>query len=301
MTECERIIKQGILPESFFLPETICDFYVDEKRKKIWAVELDLLLQFDRVCKKYGLKYFLIGGSLLGAIRHGGFIPWDDDIDVGMLREDYDRFIELNDEFKNQYFLQTPYTDPEYAYSYAKLRNTNTTCINKMFMYQNYKMGIFIDIFPYENWDAENGEETYNQIHKLAIENSTYMRLKNPHLDKVNQERVNQWCGMNPLDVYERIQTLASKYKNVETKYVSKVVFTFFYGQETYPKEYFDKIKLVPFEGFNIPIPVEYDKILTKFFGNYMEFPPIEKRDGGHGGAVFDADIAYKDYLKKNR
>lgn len=86
MTECERIIKEGILPESFFEPETICDFYVDETRKKIWAVLLDLLIKFDKVCKKHGLKYYLAYGSLIGAVRHQGFIPWDDDIDICMNR-----------------------------------------------------------------------------------------------------------------------------------------------------------------------------------------------------------------------
>ena len=301
MTECERIIEAGIVPESFLLPETRCDFFVDEQRKKIWAVELDLLLQFDVICKKYGLKYFLIGGSLLGAIRHGGFIPWDDDIDVGMLRDDYDRFLELNNEFEEPYFLQTPHTDPEYAYSYAKLRNTNTTCISKMFMYQDFNHGIFLDIFPYENWMEINGEEIFNKIHTLAIENSTYMRMKNPHLDKINRDRVKQWCGRNPVDVYDEIQSFASTYKNVNTEYVSKVVYTFFYGQETYPRFFFDKLEYVAFEGFNVPIPSEYDKILTIFFGDYMTLPPVEKRDGGHGGAIFDADIAYKEYLIKER
>lgn len=301
MTECERIIKEGVIPETFLLPETRCDFFVDEQRKKIWAVELDLLLQFDVICKKYGLKYFLIGGSLLGAIRHGGFIPWDDDIDVGMFREDYDKFIELKEEFKAPYFLQTPHTDPEYAYSYAKLRNTNTTCVSKMFMYQDFNHGIFLDIFPFENWIEANGEELFNRIHQLAIENSTYMRLKNPHLDRLNKDRVQQWCGRNPIDVYDEMQSLASTYKNVKTEYVSKLVYTYFYGQETYPRILFDKLENVSFEGFNIPIPSEYDKILTKFFGDYMSLPPVDKRDGGHGGAVFIPDLPYKDYLNKMR
>ncbi len=92
MTECERIIEQGILPKSFFEQEERCDFLVTEKRKKIWAVLLDLLIKFDFVCKKYSLTYFLADGTLLGAARHQGFIPWDDDIDVSMPREDYEKF-----------------------------------------------------------------------------------------------------------------------------------------------------------------------------------------------------------------
>lgn len=300
MTECERIIKEGILPETFFKPETICDFYVDETRKKIWAIELDLLLQFDNICQKYGLKYFLIGGSLLGAIRHNGFIPWDDDIDVGMPRSDYDIFVSLCHEFKEPYFLQTPHTDPEYAYSYAKLRNSNTTYVSKMFMYQNFNHGIYLDIFPFEDWiDNGGGEERFNRIHQLSLENSTYMRLKNPHLDKANQERVQHWCGRNPIDVYDEIQRLASEYKGMSTEKVCKVVFTFFYGQELYPREYFDEIVRVNFEGFNIPIPINYDKILTQFYGDYMSLPPAEKRDGGHGGAIFNADIPYKVFLDR--
>ena len=82
MTESERIIKEGILPETFFEPESRCEFYVDETRKKIWAIELDLYLELMRVCKKYDLTIWADGGTLLGAVRHNGFIPWDDDMDL---------------------------------------------------------------------------------------------------------------------------------------------------------------------------------------------------------------------------
>lgn len=93
MTECERIIKEGILPASFFEEETICDFLVTKERKKIWAVLLDMLIQVDRICRKHNLKYFMAFGSLLGVVRHNGFIPWDDDIDICMPRDDYEKFI----------------------------------------------------------------------------------------------------------------------------------------------------------------------------------------------------------------
>ena len=99
MTECERIIKEGILPESFFKPETICDFYVDEGRKKLWAILIDLLVQFDRVCRNHNLKYWVSFGGLLGIVRHNGFIPWDDDLDVCMPRADYEILMSLKKNF----------------------------------------------------------------------------------------------------------------------------------------------------------------------------------------------------------
>ena len=100
MTEIERLIEKGVFKESFFEEEYKCDFKVDVVRKKVWAIEIDLLLEFDRVCKKHGLKYFLAFGSLLGAIRHQGFIPWDDDMDVVMPRDDYQKLWLYAEDFK---------------------------------------------------------------------------------------------------------------------------------------------------------------------------------------------------------
>ena len=130
MIEIERLISKGVINESFLREETVCDFFVDEKRKKLWAVLLDMLIEFDKICSKYGLKYFMIYGSLLGTIRHHGFIPWDDDIDVAMPRKDYEVFIQLGKEFKHPLFLQTPYTDRGYFYTPARIRNSNTTGIS---------------------------------------------------------------------------------------------------------------------------------------------------------------------------
>ena len=111
MTECERLVAAGVFSPDFFREETRCDFLVTTERKKIWAVELDLLMQFDRVCRKHGLRYFMFVGSLLGAIRHRGFVPWDDDIDLVLPRDDYETMLKLGDEFPAPYFLQSPWTD----------------------------------------------------------------------------------------------------------------------------------------------------------------------------------------------
>ena len=110
MTEIERIIKSGLIDENYLKEEIKCGFRITTERKKLFAVMLDLLYTFDNVCKKHDLKYFFVYGSLIGAVRHNGFIPWDDDLDVAMPREDYEKFIKLSDEFNEPYFLQIPQT-----------------------------------------------------------------------------------------------------------------------------------------------------------------------------------------------
>lgn len=298
MTECERIIKEGILPESFFKPETRCDFYVDENRKKIWAVELDLLLKFDSVCKKHGLKYMLYGGSLLGVIRHKGFIPWDDDIDVCMFREDYEKFITLSDEFTNQYFLQTPYTDKDYFYTFAKLRNSNTTAISKMFAHRKFNQGIFLDIFPIDVGSLVGAQERYDRIKYLLLENSTYMRIGNPNLDEKNIERCKNWSRIDPLKAYEEIQAICMTFYGKETDYIASCSCCFLpWHKNFFNKADAEEIIYAQCESFQVPIPKGYHNLLSTQFGDYMQFPPIDKRDGGHNAAIFDPDKPYTEYL----
>ena len=115
------------LADDFFKEEVRNDYTVSPKMKKIWAVELDLLDQLDRVCQKYDIPWYLSGGSLLGAVRHHGYIPWDDDIDLMMYRKDFDRLCEVaEDEFAEPYFFQTEETDPGAMRGHAQLRNSST-------------------------------------------------------------------------------------------------------------------------------------------------------------------------------
>ena len=137
------------LPNGYLEPEFREGFFVDAKRKKIWAVELDLLSQFTRVCEKYNLSYYLDGGTLLGAVRHKGFIPWDDDVDVIMPREDYDKLFEVAEiEFKEPYFFQTPLTETNFFRGHAKLRNSSTTGYILDDRKKKINNGIWLDIFP---------------------------------------------------------------------------------------------------------------------------------------------------------
>ena len=184
MAEIERILEKGEIPVGFLEEEERNGFLVTRERKKLWIVILDLFLEFKRVCDKYGLRYYPCYGFLLGAVRHHGFIPWDDDLDVCMPRNDYERFLKLSYEFRNPYFLQIPETDPGYFYGMAKIRNSNTTAIIQMFHYQGFNHGVWFSVFPMDNWVLDGGETQFLQIKKHLTDCSTYMRKTNPYLSE---------------------------------------------------------------------------------------------------------------------
>lgn len=296
MTEAERIISQGILPKKFLEEEIRCDFTVSSTIKKIWAIELEMMFEFDRICKKNGLKYFLMYGTLLGAIRHKGFIPWDDDVDVGMPREDYEKLLTLKDEFKHPLFLQNHITDPEYCSSYTRIRNSNTTAISKMLKYQKMNHGIFLDVFPFDNTPGIETEDRHEPIDILNRENGTFMKLKNPELDEKNRLRVQNYSGRDPSDTLKEIDEIATRYNGTETEYVCSIVntmgkFDFFKRSDVYNTILWD------YEGFKFPIPTGYDAVLKEVFGDYMQMPPVEKRGIQHSHYIFDPDKPYQDYL----
>lgn len=120
--------------------------------RKLQMVELDILLELDKICRKNHIDYFLCGGTLLGAVRHGGFIPWDDDVDVGFFRNDYERFCQVFQEQSDssRYFLQTWKTDPHYYWNYGKIRRLGTEYVRAGQEHMKYKTGISIDIFLYD-------------------------------------------------------------------------------------------------------------------------------------------------------
>ena len=123
----------------------------NKKLRKVQMVEVEILDEIDRICKKNNIKYFLVGGTLLGAVRHGGFIPWDDDIDLGMLREDYEKFIDIcinSDELDKKYFMHSDETDSDYWLPFIKIRKNNTTFDEKVIKNCDTHKGIYVDIFP---------------------------------------------------------------------------------------------------------------------------------------------------------
>lgn len=280
--------------------EVICDYLVTEEMKKVWKVQLELLEKFIEVCDKHELDYSLTAGSLLGAVRHKGFIPWDDDIDVAMLRDDYNKLLKIADkEFKKPYFFQTPYNDNLFR-GHAQLRNSNTTGILEWELNQNknlmYNQGIFIDIFPIDN--VPNNKLLYEiQRKRVGLNNrilSSYYSSNKNFLFKTLPRPFIKLIGYKRL--YKHYEKVCSKYSYKKDGDVGCISFIYNLHGDHINKEYYNDLIDWKFEYLHVKIPREYDKILKKRYGNYMKF-----KKGGtlHGGILFEPDIPYKEYIKK--
>ena len=295
-TECYRIVEQGILPSSFFCEETISEFLVNEKRKKVWAVEVDLLLQLDTVCRKHNLQYSLAVGSLLGVIRHHGFIPWDDDIDVFMPRADYELLKKYKSEFNGPYFLQYPGNDNEYAFSFAKLRNCNTTGISWSFRYASFNQGICIDIFPLDNYSSYRLNKNLEKISNLVAECSALMRRGNPYPDANDQIKLCRFPVIRDVGtIVKELDCILRQHEHeISDRYVVWSVLVYSIEKLTFDKALYDDLIETDFYGHSVFIPRRYDEVLTISYGDYMKLPPVEERGKWHDKCVFDPDTPYK-------
>ena len=300
MNEVKRLLRKYDLSSDWLREETRCEFVVEPWRKALWLVELDMALELKRVCREHDLKMFLIGGSMIGAVRHQGYIPWDDDMDIGMFRADYETLLAHPEWFEEPYFLQTPDTDPGYFYSYAKLRNSRTTALTPRFGYQPINHGMLIDIFPLDPWVPQEGLPVYEKVMELNRDNSAYMRRSNPRLSPEDQKRADSWSGRDPYETYQEIQRLARSFEGRACDFVSHAVITVdAYHSNYFPMEDLAEIIEVPFEMFQLPIPAGYEDFLTREYGDYRQLPPVEKRNSGHLEFIFDAARGYEQVLQE--
>lgn len=298
------------LPNGFLDEEERSGYVVSHEMKKAWAVMLDLLAELDRVCKKHGIKYYAAGGTLLGAVRHKGFIPWDDDVDLVMFRQDYNRLMEIGPlEFRHPYFLQNKHTDPTACDLIAKLRNSETTSLFKAERKSvlPYNKGIFIDIFPSDNV-PDSFDERSDFFNRLEIKrkefidfgrrlgvfsasnNSLEMFFKNISyclLKNRRKKHIGRYIEL--IDEYE---ALCSEYNDEDTEFTASYVFG---PQEELlrPRRDFEKSLEVDFEFLKIPICADYHHYLTVAYGNYMEFV---KGTSWHSSIFFDSDKSYSEY-----
>jgi lipopolysaccharide cholinephosphotransferase len=257
-------------------------------------IELSLLKKLKKVCTENNIRYYLDGGTLLGAVRHKGFIPWDDDIDVFIPRNDYQRLISLfsENQVDSNIKLLSMYHTPDYYYLYAKLVDTRTKLIEKNVL-EISDLGVFIDIFPLDGFPDSDMETV--QIHKKVM---TLLNFRWKVTSKI-WYRSKYW----PITLLKRVYDLFIKrigFKKTNEK-IDSIITQYRFDESTYvgsfisgkgllsktPKSYFQNIEMRQFEDDTFTIPAAYHEYLTQIYGDYMELPPFNQRITHHKNIAF--------------
>ena len=267
---------------------------LDVNIRDVQKVQLEILIELDRICKKYNIKYQLFSGTLLGAVRHKGFIPWDDDIDVCLLREDYNKLLEICDsELDSKYFLQNYNTDKNCILQFSKLRKNNTIFRSESYKDSNIHQGIFIDIFPMDNIETNTmlgrlHPKLFNFMFIIttSMDKSKCYNAKTP-LRRFIRLGIHYISKILPKNSIDKLATkVACMFNSRDTKYIAHLTNGVSKGRiEKFIREkstFYDTIDW-EFEGHKFPIPRNYHEVLTKHYEDYMELPPMDKRYPHHG------------------
>lgn len=304
--DIQVISKRGRLLDKENLE--LLDYQFTDNTKAIQQVELELLKEFQRVCEENGLTYYAFYGTLIGAVRHKGFIPWDDDIDVVMFREDYNKLLEIaKGAFSSRFFLQTCENDKECFYgNYAKLRANWTSAIELVNWEKDCNQGIALDIIPLDDcYGTESENRTLQQ--KILL----YQRM----LFAKNYESETKLHDMDEAEfgMYKRMAAVFSKEElmeklnelfvsgNRECGMVTILSRYIFWKYIIYKKADFGKGKKIPFETIEINVPENCDKLLRGSIPNYMEYPDPEQRKAKHGNCLLSVKVSFEEYRRKFR
>lgn len=258
--------------------------------EQIKKIEINILEAFDSICRNNNIKYSLMGGTALGAIRHKGFIPWDDDIDVMMMRDDYNKIEKIfNKQYNNSNLkFLTCTTNNDFPYPYAKIVNTNTIAKEKgIKKIENY--GVFIDVFPVD------------KIPESSIKRGIFLKkikiLKKIYLIKLYETQISTNKArlllkkiisfiLKPIKlnkIVEKINKQSQKYNNSESDiYCNVYAETSLSKNIFYNRDFFENTHKIKFENIEAYIIDEYDKYLKDTYGKYMKLPDESKRVSGH-------------------
>ncbi|ETP72439.1 LPS biosynthesis protein [Lachnospiraceae bacterium JC7] len=260
-----------------------------EQFRKMQLTELDMLVEFDRVCRIHGINYVLFGGSLLGAVRHKGYIPWDDDADIGMLREDYEKFkAHMNEMNPDICYFQDHETDPEYRWGYGKLRRTNSVYIRVGQEHLKCKTGIFVDVFPMDDIPNSLIGQIVQDVHCCCLRKILWSEV-------AKKNTVGFWkvwytiLSIIPVSIpFRGYEYYAKKSRSDSPNRVRCISFpstgTLYkknpirqrYGM---PKSWFTDRAEYDFEGKKLYSSKDFDTVLKYIYGDYMKLPPENKRE----------------------
>lgn len=253
----------------------------DTELKQLQKIELEMLVELDRICRKYRIEYSLDGGTLLGAVRHKGFIPWDDDADVIMLRREYMKFRKAckKELDRTRFFLQDYQSDPEYRWGYAKLRRNNTKFVR--LGQEGLKLqGVFMDILVADNVPDGYASRRLHHFLCFLIRKALYSEV-GKYLEKnIFLRNIYRILSRIPRNWIFRVRNrLAVRTNRRRTELISH--YTLEYPKQCrygLPRECFDEMMEMEFEGKTFYGFRNYHRYLSMYYGDYMTLPPEEKQ-----------------------
>ena len=258
-----------------------------EESKKI---ELDILLTVADFCDKNNLTYFLAYGTLIGAIRHKGFIPWDDDVDITMPREDYDKFIAT---FNHEYIKAVVPGTPMSKHSFLKIIDTRTVKKEPCLKYSAGFLGIDVDVFPIDGAPSDEAEydkwyDELMEVYKSFVLSAQSLSTK--YLKHSIKLALLKLKLKKPAYYLEEAKKLHGRYPYKASEYVAAVESPYNSKKNRVPKQYYTGSVDVEFEGHTFRAPICYDKLLRSIYGDYMQLPPEEQRVTHHTNKVYWKD-----------
>lgn len=276
-----------------------------DRMKRTWEIELAMLDQVDLICKKHDLQYFLVHGSLLGAVRHKGFIPWDDDLDIAMPRKDYDRFIELaSAELPAPLSIHTPSTEEDLFWGgYARIRNSRTTAIEPREMEHQGNLGIWVDILPFDTCTPDDKKLAEKEERIRYCQRLIYAERYGRDFRAYAGLRPRRWKMYRLLAKaygHDRLCRMLEEAQRLYTEEDSDQI-AFFTGMGKYRRlsaaDFAQAVEL-EFEGRMVPVPIGYENYLFALMGrDYMKYPPEEERKPKHRG-IYDPERPYTEYIR---
>jgi len=260
--------------------------YDDKVLKHLQNLELMILKDFIKICEENNLNYYMYAGSLLGAVRHNGFIPWDDDLDVIMFRDDFEKFKKIFITSKNdKYELLCNETHEDYFHLLAKLMIKNTKFEEHWVSQVDFHIGINMDIFVLDDLAEGNFKRNY-QLKKSFLYNKLLIMSKLKLDDLPPATKLATHTGhyilnlfrIKPSTLNRRCLNFLRKYRNPDAEYVFDISATAEEYPQIFRRDDFKDIKKIKFEDIEVNIPSGYDNILTSLYGDYMQLPPEEDR-----------------------
>lgn len=265
---------------------------------------LGIYKAIDRVCNENNIRYFAIGGTCLGAVRHHGFIPWDDDLDIAMPIEDYQKFIDIaSDMLPNYLKLFTHKTAKHNCLPFFKVMDSRTTMTeNRFAQWKDSFEGVWVDIMPLCGVpeEGQNREKFIRNVYtyiRLLHKTKTHLDFSAPFISKFT------WCCLYPLRILPQDFIWNRWMKFLVEKPFNSAKYTGYVWSKSinrliFPRAWFDDFVYLDFEDTQIRCPKGYHEFLTQMFGNYMEYPPENQRNYGHefDKGIIDLKNSYLDY-----